>query len=51
MMGLQLVGTYVLIALLFGFVSGQVEQGVGSQASRASPSPGTSPVTADRFTG
>ena len=34
MMGLQLIGTYVLIALLFGFVHGNVEQGVGSEASR-----------------
>lgn len=37
-MGLQLIGTYVLIALLFGFVSGQVDQGQGSSASR-SPAP------------
>ncbi|DBB15303.1 TPA: hypothetical protein ACH3X3_003560 [Trebouxia sp. C0006] len=34
MMGLQLIGTYVLIALLFGFVHGNVVQGYGSQASR-----------------
>ena len=34
MMGLQLVGTYVLIALLFGFVHGNVDQGYGSSASR-----------------
>lgn len=34
MMGLQLIGTYVLIALLFGFVHGNLEQGVGSAASR-----------------
>ena len=36
MMGLQLIGTYVLIALLFGFVHGNVVQGYGSQASRTS---------------
>lgn len=34
MMGLQLIGTYILIALLFGFVHGNVEQGYGSTASR-----------------
>ena len=35
MMGVQLVGTYVLIALLFGFVHGDIDQGFGSLASRA----------------
>ena len=34
MMGVQLVGTYVLIALLFGFVHGDIDQGFGSLASR-----------------
>ncbi|KAL3135961.1 hypothetical protein ABBQ32_007005 [Trebouxia sp. C0010 RCD-2024] len=34
MMGVQLVGTYVLIALLFGFVHGNIDQGFGSLASR-----------------
>ena len=43
MMGVQLIGTYVLIALLFGFVHGNIDQGFGSLASRtlavaASPS-------------
>lgn len=40
MMGVQLVGTYVLIALLFGFVNGNIVQGFGSLASRdQSPAP------------
>ena len=34
MMGVQLIGTYVLIALLFGFVHGNIDQGFGSLASR-----------------
>lgn len=38
MMGVQLVGTYVLIALLFGFVNGNITQGFGSLASRDQPS-------------
>jgi Ca2+:H+ antiporter len=32
-MGLQLVGTYILIALLFGFIKGDIIQGEGVRAS------------------